>query len=232
MSNGKKTNNKNTKLKNGGIFIGFAVILCLMVVIVAINISNSDQGVGNDAEGNAISKTETEERKIEIKDTESDNQADTSDVVKDIAENQDETEDTKETAAETSSVKKISEGESLIIPVSEVTTNASFYPVEVEETELEIIAVKDSEGNIRTAFNTCQICYDSGWGYYKQEGDYLVCQNCGNRFTMDEVETESGGCNPWPIFAEDKTVNGDTIEISYDFLKESKEIFANWKSGY
>jgi hypothetical protein len=49
---------------------------------------------------------------------------------------------------------------------------------------------------------------------------------------MDDVEIESGGCNPWPIFAEDKTETGDTIEISYDFLKVSKEIFANWKVAY
>lgn len=37
---------------------------------------------------------------------------------------------------------------------------------------------------IRTAFNTCQVCYSSGRGYYVQEGNVLVCQNCGNRFGM------------------------------------------------
>lgn len=131
-----------------------------------------------------------------------------------------------------SQATSISEGESLVIPVSDISSTASFYQVEVEGTEMEILAVKDSEGNIRTAFNTCQICYDSGRGYYVQSGDVLVCQNCGNQFTVDHVEIESGGCNPWPIFPENKTVTAETIEISYDFLKESKEIFANWRNQY
>ena len=126
----------------------------------------------------------------------------------------------------------ISSGESLVIHTADITTDASFFPVEVNGTRMEVIAVKDSEGNIRTAFNTCQVCYDSGRGYYVQSGDYLVCQNCGNRFSMDQVEIESGGCNPWPIFAENKTVTADEISISYDFLAEAQDIFANWKGKY
>lgn len=126
----------------------------------------------------------------------------------------------------------IAEGESLVIPASDVTTDASFFPVEVDGTTMEVIAVRDSDGTIRTAFNTCQICYGSGRGYYVQQGNVLVCQNCGNRFTMNQVGIESGGCNPWPIFEEDRSVTDDAIEISYDFLKESKDIFANWKVSY
>lgn len=126
-------------------------------------------------------------------------------------------------------VQVIGAGESLVIPVSEVTGTAQFYPVEVDGTAMEIIAVKASDGTIRTAFNTCQVCYSSGRGYYVQNGDYLVCQNCGNRFTADQVEISAGGCNPYPIFEQNKTVTEETIEISYDFLQEAEKIFANWK---
>lgn len=126
----------------------------------------------------------------------------------------------------------IAEGQDLIIPVSEISETANYYPVTVDGTEMEVLAVKAPDGTIRTAFNTCQICYSSGRGYYKQEGDVLVCQNCGNRFKMSQVEIESGGCNPWPIFDDNKTVTSDTIAISYDFLNESKQIFANWKTSY
>lgn len=122
----------------------------------------------------------------------------------------------------------IGEGEALVIPVSEITSTAQFYQVNVDGTVMEVIAVRDSDGNVRTAFNTCQVCYNSGRGYYIQEGDQLVCQNCGNRFTVDQVEIQTGGCNPWPIFGENKTVTEDTIEISYDFLTASKAIFENW----
>ena len=129
----------------------------------------------------------------------------------------------------TNVTEKIASGENLTIPVKEISEKASFYPVEVDGTQMEVIVVKDSDGNIRTAFNTCQICYDSGNGYYKQEGDNLVCQNCGNSFTMDQVGESAGGCNPWPILEEDKTETDSEIKISYEFLKESSDIFANWK---
>ncbi|HML49514.1 MAG TPA: DUF2318 domain-containing protein [Clostridia bacterium] len=123
-------------------------------------------------------------------------------------------------------------GGDLVIPIAAVTEQASFYPVEVDGVKMEVLAVKAPDGTIRTAFNTCEVCYDSGRGYYKQEGDTLVCQNCGNRFKMSQVEIESGGCNPWPIFDKNKTVTDESITISYDFLKESEKIFSNWKRSY
>lgn len=132
-------------------------------------------------------------------------------------------------ASGVNAAEKISSGESLKIPVKEISEKASFYSVEVDGTQMEVIAVKDSDGNIRTAFNTCQICYDSGNGYYKQEGNELVCQNCGNSFTMEQVGESAGVCNPWPILEEDKTETDSEVKISYDFLKESSDIFENWK---
>jgi uncharacterized membrane protein len=120
----------------------------------------------------------------------------------------------------------------LVIPIGEISTTARFYPVEITETLLEVIAVEAPDGTIRTAFNTCQVCYDSGRGYYKQEGDVLVCQNCGNRFRMDQVEVQSGGCNPVPIFSQNKTVSDESITISKEFLTEAKGIFSNWKTAY
>lgn len=126
-------------------------------------------------------------------------------------------------------VRVIAEGESLVIPAGEVTGDASFYPVEVDGTQMEVLAVRDSAGVIRTAYNTCQICYDSGRGYYVQSGSVLVCQNCGNRFTADQVEVQSGGCNPWPIFPQSKTVTDEAVCISYDELHRATEIFAGWK---
>lgn len=120
----------------------------------------------------------------------------------------------------------------LVIPISDISATAKFYPVEIDGTKLEVIAVKAPDGTIRTAFNTCQVCYSSGRGYYKQEGNVLVCQNCGNRFGMDQVEVLSGGCNPVPIFPENKTVDATNITISKDFLTEAKVIFANWKKDY
>lgn len=127
-------------------------------------------------------------------------------------------------------IQSIAQGENLIIPISEVSETVQFYPVSVDGTDMEILAVKDSGGTVRTAFNTCRICFDSGRGYYKQVGNTLVCQNCGNRFTFDQIEVEISGCNPYPIFSSDKTVTDDSILISYDFLRSSAELFSNWKA--
>jgi uncharacterized membrane protein len=118
----------------------------------------------------------------------------------------------------------------LVIQISEQSPEARFYPVDVEGTRLEVIAVQAPDGSVRTAFNTCQVCYGSGYGYYVQEGTSLVCQNCGNRFKINQVEVAKGGCNPVPIFPEYKTVDAKTITIPYSFLKEAKTIFGNWKA--
>jgi Predicted membrane protein len=118
----------------------------------------------------------------------------------------------------------------MVIPLKEITEKAQFYPAEINGTKLEVIAVKASDGTIRTAFNTCQVCYSSGKGYYKQENGKLVCQNCGNTFGMDDVAVTRGGCNPVPITDEYKTVDKNNITISKDTLIQATEIFANWKS--
>jgi len=117
----------------------------------------------------------------------------------------------------------------LIIKKSEISENVKFYPYKSGGTNMEVLAVKAGDGTIRTAFNTCQVCYASGRGYYKQEGDELVCQNCGNRFEIDQVEKIKGGCNPVPITTENKTEDEENIIISQAFLEESKDLFGNWR---
>jgi uncharacterized membrane protein len=126
-------------------------------------------------------------------------------------------------------VKPVVKDRDLVIQIADITENVSFYPVDIDGTRLEALAVKAPDGTIRTAFNTCQVCYASGRGFYKQQGTVLVCQNCGNRFRMSQVEVRSGGCNPVPIFPANKTVTENTITISKEFLREAKTIFARWR---
>lgn len=121
------------------------------------------------------------------------------------------------------SVTSIKKDGYLAIPIADLSQTASFYKADLDGTEVELVALKDSKGNLRTAFNACQVCYSSGRGYYVQDGDYLVCQNCGNSFTIDQVGIASGGCNPWPILDFDRTVTNDEIQISYDVLKATAD---------
>jgi len=46
---------------------------------------------------------------------------------------------------------------------------------------------------------------------------------------MSQVERQAGGCNPVPIFPANKTVSDSTITISKEFLRQAKNIFAEWK---
>lgn len=117
----------------------------------------------------------------------------------------------------------------LIILKSEVSETAKFYPYKAGRTNMEVLAVKASDGTVRTAFNTCQVCFGSGRGYYKQQGDELICQNCGNRFKLDQIEKIRGGCNPVPIMKEEKTEDDESIIISQDFMEENKGLFGNWR---
>ena len=124
---------------------------------------------------------------------------------------------------------EVLENGDLYIPAEEITDTATFYPLNVDGTAMEIFAVRAPDGTIRTAFNTCQVCYNSGRGYYKQEGSVFVCQNCGNRFRTSDIELVRGGCNPVPITSQYKTTGEKGITIGKDFLLKAKAIFGNWR---
>jgi uncharacterized membrane protein len=127
-------------------------------------------------------------------------------------------------------VKPAVADQDLVIPTAEITGNAIFYPVDIQGIRMEVIAVRAPDGTIRTAFNTCEVCYASGRGFYKQQGTVLVCQNCGNRFRMSQIGVSSRrGCNPVPILAANKTETPGGITISRDFLIRAREIFVRWR---
>ena len=115
------------------------------------------------------------------------------------------------------------------IQKSEVTATVKFYPYTVDGVLIEVLALRAPDGTVRTAFNTCQVCYASGRGYYVQQGDVLVCQNCRNRFKASQVELIKGGCNPVPITADLKTENANTITIAKSLFTEAKPLFLKWK---
>lgn len=131
---------------------------------------------------------------------------------------------------ETAQAAVLNEEGNIVIPIADISEKATFYSYDKLDTKMEFLAIKASDGTIRTAFNTCQVCYSSGRGYYVQEGDVLVCQNCGNRFNKDQVEITKGGCNPVPIFEDAKETTDTSIIISKEIFEEAEGIFANWKN--
>ena len=79
--------------------------------------------------------------------------------------------------------------------------------------------LKSSDGVIRAAFDACDVCWREGKGYY-QEGDFMVCRNCGRRFASVKVNEVKGGCNPAPL---DRSVVGDKLVLRVsDILRGAK----------
>ena len=117
----------------------------------------------------------------------------------------------------------------LKIPKKEVTAIAKFYGYKVGNVQIEVLALRAPDGTIRTAFNTCQVCYDSGRGWYTQQGDFLICNNCGNRFLARQVELIKGGCNPVPITRELKREDAEFIYIPKGIFEQAKPLFLKWK---
>ena len=132
---------------------------------------------------------------------------------------------------EAATSQAISEGDALEISTGELSTSIKIYSFTVDGLQMEVLAAKDEDGTVRTAFNTCQVCNGSRKAYFQEEGDHVVCQNCGNSFSKEDVGVLSGGCNPYPIFPEDRADTEDTVTISYDFLKSAEGLFTRWKEN-
>ena len=81
--------------------------------------------------------------------------------------------------------------------------------------------LKSSDGVIRAAFDACDVCWPSGKGYY-QEGDKMVCRNCGKRFASVKINEVKGGCNPAPL---NRKIDGDNLVIQATDILEGQRYF-------
>jgi hypothetical protein len=77
---------------------------------------------------------------------------------------------------------------------------AHFYTFMTEGLPVEFFVIWTPDNVIRTALDACDVCYRAKLGY-RQDGEFVVCNNCGNRFPMDRIDTVNGGCNPTPLAA-------------------------------
>ena len=118
----------------------------------------------------------------------------------------------------------------VIINTSDITSLATFVNYEVDGVTIQLIVVRATDDTIRVALNTCGTCSPSPNAYFLQDGEYLVCQNCGNKFHIDDVGFIEGitkeGCNPIPVKIMDE--KDDEIIISSSFIEEYKDNFKNW----
>jgi uncharacterized membrane protein len=88
-------------------------------------------------------------------------------------------------------------------------------------TKIRYFVMKSSDGVIRAAFDACVVCWREGKGYV-QDGDVMICKNCGKRFPSVKINVITGGCNPAPLTR--KVENGKVI-IKTESFQEGRQLF-------
>ncbi len=123
-----------------------------------------------------------------------------------------------------SEVKSIEAQNGIVnIDASEISDTAQFYTFISNGTDIKFFVLKSSDGKIRAAFDACQVCYSRKLGY-SQEGDQMICKNCGNIFLAVKISEEKGGCNPVPI-SNDLAVTNDKIALNVADIETGLSLF-------
>jgi len=99
-----------------------------------------------------------------------------------------------------------------------------FFTYRAAGTNVDFFILKSRDGVIRAAFDTCDVCYREKKGY-RQEGDFMVCNNCGQRFQSDLINEVKGGCNPAPL---QRVVTANEVRIAAADLADGARYF-NWQ---
>ena len=117
----------------------------------------------------------------------------------------------------------------IVIREADISTDATFINYDVDGVTVQFIAVQDSGGVVRLGYNTCQSCSPSPRAYFAQDGDRLVCQNCGLSFTAENVGAGGYGCNPAAVTDAVRTEGNITIPVSGAAAMADR--FANWQGS-
>jgi uncharacterized membrane protein len=104
------------------------------------------------------------------------------------------------------------ENDVLKISLSDIDDGkAHYFKVTADSgTLVTFFTLKSRDGVIRAAIDACDVCYRSGKGYV-QDGDFMVCTNCGQRFASSRINVVKGGCNPAPL---NRQIDGKHLLIS------------------
>ena len=113
------------------------------------------------------------------------------------------------------------------IPLSALDSGkALFLESDHEGRRVYFFAMRSSDGVYRAAYDACDVCFRSNRGY-RQEGDLMVCNNCGQAFPSAKVNEIKGGCNPAPLT---RMVDGDSLLIRKVDLAAGKGYFPGKRS--
>lgn len=104
---------------------------------------------------------------------------------------------------------------------------ARFYTQKEGNIEIRYFVIKSSDGVLRAAFDACDVCWRARKGY-AQDGDAMVCRNCGQRFASVKVNEVQGGCNPAPL---NRKVQDGNLIIEQADIRQGKGYFDFTRKG-
>jgi high-affinity iron transporter len=92
------------------------------------------------------------------------------------------------------------------IPLSDLADQSlHFYTADVNGTVVRFLVIHKTNGDYTAALDACQICGRAG---YRQEGQNVICRNCGASIYVPSIG-DHGGCNPIPV--KSSVVGGEVI---------------------
>jgi uncharacterized membrane protein len=98
---------------------------------------------------------------------------------------------------------------------------AKFFTHNSGGATVRFFVIKSSDGVYRAALDACDVCFHAKKGY-EQEGDEMVCRNCGQRFPSTLINEVRGGCNPVGV---NRSVDGDSVVVKKSDLEGFKSYF-------
>jgi len=134
----------------------------------------------------------------------------------------------KKSPAETAKAAGVAEtADAVKIPLKALDSGkALFLSLESQGRQLHYFALKSRDGAYRAALDACDVCFRSNRGY-RQEGDLMVCNNCGQTFPSNRIGEIKGGCNPHPLAR--RTADGYLVIRKAD-IAERADYFARERS--
>lgn len=108
------------------------------------------------------------------------------------------------------------------IPLNQVNDGrAHYFSWTSAGKEIRFFIVKSRDSVIRAAFDACDVCYAEKKGY-SQDGNFMICNNCGQRFHSTRINVVKGGCNPAPL---KRAANGKYVIIHTTDLSRGAHYF-------
>ena len=113
------------------------------------------------------------------------------------------------------------EDDSIRIPINSITEDLQKHEYTVDDVNVRYFIVEGTDGEIRTAFDACDVCGSRG---YIQNDNEIVCNKCGLSFEINGIGTQNKGYGCWPGYLPHEIV-GDEIVIKTSDLESGVSRF-------